>query len=49
MNARTIFGPVGGAQVTPDSLKIYEKNIIAAKIREIVNASCSVNPFYIKK
>lgn len=49
MNARTIFGPVGGAQVTPDSLKIYEKNTIAAKIREIVNASCSVNPFYIKK
>lgn len=48
-NARTIFGPVGGAQITPDSLKIYEKNIITAKIRELVNASCSVNPFYIKK
>lgn len=30
-------------------MKIYEKNIITAKIRELVNASCSVNPFYIKK
>lgn len=48
-NTRTIFGPVGGAQITPDSLKIYEKNIITAKIRELVNVSCSVNPFYIKK
>lgn len=48
-NARTIFGPVGGAQITPDSLKIYEKNIFTAKIRELVNASCSINPFYIKK
>lgn len=47
--ARTIFGPVGGAQVTPKSLKIYEKNKIASFIREMVNISCSVNPFYRRK
>lgn len=45
-NAKVIFGPVGGAQVTPKSLKIYEKNLVTAKIRELVNKSCAINPFY---
>lgn len=47
-NARVIFGPVGGAQITPKNLKIYEKNKTAAKIRELVNRSCDINPFYKK-
>lgn len=47
--ARTIFGPVGGAQVTPKNLKIYEKNKVASAIREMVNMSCSINPFYKRK
>lgn len=45
-DAKVIFGPVGGAQVTPKSLKVYEKNKVASKIRELVNVSCSINPFY---
>lgn len=48
-SARTILGPVGGAQTTPKSLKIYEKNKIASHIRKLVNISCSINPFYKKK
>ncbi len=48
-DARVIFGPVGGAQITPKSLKTYEKNKIVAKIREIVNKSCDINPFYREK
>lgn len=47
-NAKVVFGPVGGAQITPKSLKIYEKNKVAAKIREFVNKSCDINPFYKK-
>lgn len=44
----TIFGPVGGAQITPKGLKKYEKNKLTSKIRELVNKSCKYNPFYIK-
>lgn len=47
-NAKVIWGPVGGAQVTPKALKCYEKNQIAAMFREIVNKSCFWNPFYKK-
>ena len=48
-NARTIFGPVGGAQVTPKNLKVYEKNKIVSLMREMVNLSCGINPFYKRK
>lgn len=46
--AKVIWGPMGGAQVTPKSLKVYEKNQFAAMFREFVNKSCSWNPFYKK-
>lgn len=46
--AKVIWGPVGGAQVTPEALKVYEKNKTAALFRELVNKSCSWNPFYRK-
>ena len=46
--AKVIWGPMGGAQVTPKSLKIYEKNQLVADFREFVNKSCSWNPFYKK-
>ena len=39
---------MGGAQVTPKPLKVYEKNQLAAAFREFVNKSCSWNPFYKK-
>lgn len=45
-NAKVIWGPVGGAQVTPESLRCYEKNLIAANFREFINKSCSWNPIY---
>ena len=45
-NAKVIWGPVGGAQVTPKSLRYYEKNKKAALFRELVNKSCSYNPIY---
>ena len=35
--ARVIFGPVGGAQINPKNLKVYEKNKFKAKILEFVN------------
>ena len=44
--AEVIWGPMGGAQVTPKPLKVYEKNQLAAAFREFVNKSCSWNPFY---
>lgn len=46
--AKVIWGPMGGAQVTPNSLKVYEKNRFVADFREFVNKSCSWNPFYKK-
>lgn len=46
--AKVIWGPMGGAQVTPKSLKVYEKNQLVANFREFVNKSCSWNPFYKK-
>lgn len=46
--AKVIWGPMGGAQVTPESLKVYEKNQFAAAFREFVNRSCSWNPLYKK-
>ena len=46
--AKVIWGPMGGAQVTPRPLKVYEKNQLVASYREFVNKSCSWNPFYKK-
>lgn len=46
--AKVIWGPVGGAQVTPKALRCYEKNQLVAAFRELVNKSCSWNPFYKK-
>ena len=46
--AKVIWGPMGGAQVTPKPLKIYEKNQLVANFREFVNKSCSWNLFYKK-
>lgn len=42
----TIFGPVGGGQSTPKSLKCYERFRIVEKFRETVNKFCSVSPIY---
>lgn len=44
--AKVIWGPVGGAQVTPKVLRCYETNRLAAAFREAVNKSCSWNPVY---
>lgn len=46
--AKVIWGPIGGAQVTPKALREYEDNKPAAWFREMVNKSCSWNPFYKK-
>lgn len=46
--AKVIWGPMGGAQVTPRPLKVYEKNQLVASFGEFVNKSCSWNPFYKK-
>ena len=46
--AKVIWGPMGGAQVTPKPLRVYEKNRLTATFREFVNKSCSWNPFYKK-
>lgn len=46
--AKVIWRPMGGAQVTPRPLKVYEKNQLVASFREFVNKSCSWNPFYKK-
>lgn len=48
-NAYTIFGPVGGGQSTPKSLKDYEKYPIIEKVREIINKSRAVSPAYKRK
>ena len=48
IGAKVIWGPMGGAQVTPRPLKVYEKNQLVASFREFVNKSCSWNPFYKK-
>ena len=47
-NAKIIWGPVGGAQVTPKALKCYEKNRLVAGFREWVNKSCAWNLFFRK-
>lgn len=44
--AKVIWGPVGGAQVTPKALKCYEKNCFISAFREFINCSCSWNPMY---
>ena len=46
--AKVIWGPMGGAQVTPRPLKVYEKTQLVVSFREFVNKSCSWNPFYKK-
>lgn len=46
--AKVIWGTMGGVQVTPRPLKVYEKNQLVASFREFVNKSCSWNPFYKK-
>ena len=48
-NSKVIWGPVGGAQVTPRALRCYEKNRLIATFREFINKTCSWNPFYKKK
>lgn len=47
--AYTIYGPVGGGQSTPKSLKSYEANQYYEKFREIVNKLTAINPFYKKR
>lgn len=42
----TIFGPVGGGQVTPKSLKCYESNKFYEKFRQIVNNATMFLPSY---
>lgn len=48
-DAKKIWGPVGGAQVTPKALKIYEKNRIYASFREFINKTRTIDPFYRRK
>lgn len=45
-DAYTIFGPVGGGQSTPKSLKEYEKYPILEKVRELINKSRAFSPAY---
>lgn len=45
-NAHTIFGPVGGGQTAPNSLKCYEKSNTVASVRELINKSTSYLPSY---
>lgn len=47
--AYTIFGPVGGGQSTPKSLKCYERSRLVEKFRETVNKLCAVSPVYKSK
>lgn len=46
-NCKFIFGPVGGAQITPEPFKPYmnghEKS---EKVRELINNAVKFNPFY---
>lgn len=47
LNAKFIFGPVGGAQLTPEPLKEYaDENSSAEKIREIINRFIRHWPLY---
>lgn len=48
-DAYTIFGPVGGGQSTPKSLKCYERSSLVEKFRETINKLCSVSPVYSSK
>lgn len=48
-DAYTIFGPVGGGQVTPDSLKCYESNKSYEKFRQIINDATIYLPGYGRK
>lgn len=48
-DAYTIFGPVGGGQSTPKSLKCYERSRLAEKFRETVNISRALSPSYRSK
>lgn len=48
-DAYTVFGPVGGGQSTPKSLKCYERSRLAEKFREAVNKSRAVSPLYRSK
>lgn len=45
-NAKIIWGPVGGAQITPKALKCYERKKLSAEFRELINKSCQWNPIY---
>ncbi len=44
----TVFGPVGGGQSTPKSLKGYEKYPPVEKFRELINKSRVISPAYKK-
>lgn len=44
--AKTIWGPIGGAQNTPKELKVYEKNRIYAGFRELINKTRTIDPIY---
>lgn len=46
-NCETVFGPVGGGQVCPKGLKIYDDGF--GKVRSIVNKLCTINPFFLYK
>lgn len=48
-NAKVIWGPVGGAQVTPKALKKYEKNRLYSGFREIINKTRVYDPLYKNK
>ncbi len=45
----TIFGPVGGGQITPKALKCYEGSKLSYIIREFVNLTRAVSPLYKSK
>lgn len=46
-NTKFIFGPVGGAQITPEPFKPYMKgHEKSEKIRELINNAVKLNPFY---
>lgn len=44
--SHTIFGPVGGGQATPKSLKCYEGRAYIEKFREIINKTRAISPKY---
>lgn len=47
-NAYTIFGPVGGGQMTPPALKCYDGGGILEKVRSLVNNTIPDMPHYKK-